>query len=81
MVVFFLTRALMQCSYILCFILHRSRGMNFNFPSKKGSGIERMLQHSSTDAVDLIYKMCMYDPDERMTAKQALRHPYFKELR
>ena len=55
--------------------------MNFNFPSKKGSGIERMLQHSSTDAVDLIYKMCMYDPDERMTAKQALRHPYFKELR
>ena len=55
--------------------------MNFNFPSKKGSGIERLLQHSSTDAIDLIYKMCTYDPDERMTAKQALRHPYFKELR
>ena len=55
--------------------------MNFNFPSKKGSGIERLLQHASTDALDLIYKMCTYDPDERMTAKQALRHPYFKELR
>lgn len=61
--------------------LKKSRGMNFNFPSKKGSGIERMLQHASTDAIDLIYKMCTYDPDERMTAKQALRHPYFKELR
>lgn len=55
--------------------------MNFNFPSKKGTGIERLLPHASTDSLDLIYKLCTYDPDERMTAKQALRHPYFKELR
>ncbi|XP_052275642.1 MAPK/MAK/MRK overlapping kinase-like isoform X5 [Dreissena polymorpha] len=61
--------------------LKKSRGMNFNFPPKKGSGIERLLPHASTDAIDLIYKLCTYDPDDRMTAKQALRHPYFKELR
>ncbi|KAL4238951.1 hypothetical protein ACF0H5_003655 [Mactra antiquata] len=59
----------------------KSRGMNFNFPTKKGTGIERLLPHASTDSLDLIYKLCTYDPDERMTAKQALRHPYFKELR
>ncbi|XP_076098270.1 MAPK/MAK/MRK overlapping kinase-like isoform X1 [Mytilus galloprovincialis] len=61
--------------------LKKSRGMNFNFPSKKGSGIERLLPHVSTDAVELIYQMCTYDPDERMSAKQALRHQYFKDLR
>ena len=55
--------------------------MNFNFPPKKGSGIEKMLPHCSQDCVDLIYQMCAYDPDERITAKQGLRHPYFKELR
>lgn len=61
--------------------LKKSRGMNFNFPSKKGTGIERMLPHASPDAIDLIYKLCTYDPDERMTAKQAIRHQYFKDLR
>jgi renal tumor antigen len=25
--------------------------------------------------------MLTYDPEERINAKQALRHPYFKELR
>ncbi|XP_052769135.1 MAPK/MAK/MRK overlapping kinase-like isoform X2 [Mya arenaria] len=59
----------------------KSRGMNFNFPSKKGTGVERLLPNASADALDLIYKLCTYDPDERMTAKQAIRHPYFKELR
>ncbi|XP_060583138.1 MAPK/MAK/MRK overlapping kinase-like isoform X2 [Ruditapes philippinarum] len=59
----------------------KSRGMNFNFPTKKGSGIERLLPHAGTDSIDLINKLCTYDPDERMTAKQALRHSYFKELR
>lgn len=61
--------------------LKKSRGMNFNFPPKKGSGIERLLPHVSTEAVELIYQMCTYDPDERMSAKQALRHQYFKDLR
>ncbi|KAK3583310.1 hypothetical protein CHS0354_038920 [Potamilus streckersoni] len=59
----------------------KSRGMNFNFPTKKGTGIERLLPNASPDSIELIYKMCTYDPDERMTARQALKHPYFKELR
>ncbi|ESO87731.1 hypothetical protein LOTGIDRAFT_127222, partial [Lottia gigantea] len=61
--------------------LRRSRGMNFNFPPKKGSGIERLLPHVTEDAIALIYLMCTYDPDDRLTARQALRHPYFKELK
>ncbi|CAH1792534.1 unnamed protein product [Owenia fusiformis] len=60
---------------------NKTRGMNFNFPSKKGVGIEKYLPHASQSAIELIYDMCAYDPDERMSAKQALKHSYFKELR
>nr|CAB3265414.1 MAPK/MAK/MRK overlapping kinase-like [Phallusia mammillata] len=60
---------------------HRNRGINFDFPTKKGTGIEKLLPHASQQCIELIYKMCTYDPDERITAKQALRHPYFRDLR
>lgn len=39
------------------------------------------MPHAPRDCIDLIYKMCTYDPDERLTARQALKHSYFKELR
>uniref|UniRef100_H2YWW8 Protein kinase domain-containing protein n=1 Tax=Ciona savignyi TaxID=51511 RepID=H2YWW8_CIOSA len=60
---------------------HRNRGINFDFPQKKGTGIEKLLPHASQQCIELVYKMCTYDPDERITAKQALRHPYFRDLR
>lgn len=37
--------------------------------------------HAPKDAVDLIKQMLTYDSEERISARQALRHPYFKELR
>lgn len=61
--------------------LFRSKGLNFNFPFKKGTGIERLLTHVSPEAIQLIYLMCTYDPDERITAHQALKHTYFRTLR
>lgn len=60
---------------------HRNRGINFDFPPKKGTGVEKLLPHASQPCIELIYKMCTYDPDERITAKQALRHSYFRDLR
>ncbi len=59
----------------------KTRGVNFNFPTKKGTGLESHLQHSSPECSELIYRMCAYDPDERISAKQAMRHAYFKDLR
>ncbi|CAK71892.1 unnamed protein product (macronuclear) [Paramecium tetraurelia] len=55
--------------------------MEINFPSKVGTGLENLIPHAPKDVVDLIKQMLIYDPDERINAKQALRHPYFKELR
>ncbi|CAD5121268.1 DgyrCDS9798 [Dimorphilus gyrociliatus] len=66
---------------ILDKLKNKTRGINFNFPPKKGSGIEKLMPHAPRDCIDLIYKMCTYDPDERLTARQALKHSYFKELR
>jgi len=55
--------------------------MDFNFPHKDGSGIARLMRHTSRSCVDLISRLCAYDPDERLSAKHALRHPYFRDIR
>ncbi|XP_046545081.1 MAPK/MAK/MRK overlapping kinase-like isoform X1 [Haliotis rubra] len=59
----------------------RSRGISFNFPQKQGTGIQRFLPHVSQEAIELINKMCTYDPDDRVSARCAIKHAYFKELR
>ena len=69
-----------SCKY-QTFLFSRNRAINFDFPTKKGTGIEKLLPHASQQCIELIYKMCTYDPDERITAKQALRHSYFRDLR
>lgn len=55
--------------------------MDFNFPEKKGTGIERLIPHADTELVELMKKLVRYDPDERILARQALKDPYFRELR
>jgi renal tumor antigen len=60
----------------------RSRAMDFNFPKKTGTGIEHRLApcKSSKPCIKFINDCCTYDPDERLSAKQALKHSYFKDL-
>jgi len=36
--------------------------MEFNFPPEKGTGIEKYLQYSSADCIDLIKLLLVYDP-------------------
>jgi len=55
--------------------------MDFNFPEKKGTGIDRLIPHADVDLIELMKKLVRYDPDERILARQALKDPYFRELR
>lgn len=54
---------------------------NFNFPEKEGTGIARLIPHASEDCIDLIKRLLEYNPEMRITASQALAHPYFREIR
>jgi renal tumor antigen len=60
--------------------------INFEFPKRnkiggKAKSISKMLSHVSIECVDLIEKLLMYDPDERVTPTNARNHPYFKDIR
>ncbi|XP_071078190.1 MAPK/MAK/MRK overlapping kinase isoform X4 [Desmodus rotundus] len=59
----------------------QSRAMSFDFPFKKGSGIPLLTASLSPQCLSLLHAMVAYDPDERITAHQALQHPYFREQR
>jgi len=55
--------------------------IDLNFAPKEGTGIAKLLPHASSDCIDLICKLLEYNPEQRITARQALRHNYFKDLR
>jgi len=55
--------------------------MEFNFPHQEGTGIAKLIPHASEEAKDLINKLLIYNPDNRITANQALKHPWLKEIR
>lgn len=55
--------------------------LDFNFPYKVRLGINKFLSHSSPECQDIIEKLLIYNPDERYSAKQALNHPYFEDLK
>ena len=55
--------------------------MEFDFPHKEGSGIAKLIPNVSPDAQEIITKMLYYDNSTRMSAGQALKHNYFKDLR
>ena len=61
-------------------LLCHSQRTDISYSKKNGIGIKRYLSHVSDDAVDVISKMLIYDPEKRFTAKECLTHPYFKDL-
>lgn len=54
--------------------------MKLDFPKQKFVGIAKLIPHVSAEAQDVILKMLTYNADERPTASQCLKHPYFRDL-
>ena len=55
--------------------------MEFDFPPKKFVGISRLISHVSKEWQELIMWMITYNPDDRPSASQVIKHNYFKELK
>jgi renal tumor antigen len=55
--------------------------VNFDFPEQKGIGLAQLIPHATPDCVDLMVKMLAYDASDRMSAREGLQHPYFRDIR
>lgn len=43
--------------------------MEFNFPTvAEGTGIDRLMPNASKESIDLVHKLLVYNPDNRITA-------------
>eukprot|EP01083_Nonionella_stella_P097756 274804_1 len=51
-----------------------------SFPKWKPRPLEEVVPGLCPQGIDLLKRMLEYDPNKRLTAKQALKHPYFDDL-
>ena len=51
------------------------------FPRFKGKGLNAYNKNIDPVGLDLLNKMIQIDPSKRISAKQALQHPYFNDLK
>ncbi|XP_068211351.1 cyclin-dependent kinase 1 isoform X1 [Palaemon carinicauda] len=51
-----------------------------NFPKWTDYNLANSVKQMNTDELDLLSKTLIYDPTRRITAKEALDHPYFDDL-
>eukprot|EP00826_Nyctotherus_ovalis_P034190 TRINITY_DN280_c0_g1_i9.p1 TRINITY_DN280_c0_g1~~TRINITY_DN280_c0_g1_i9.p1 ORF type:complete len:244 (+),score=68.88 TRINITY_DN280_c0_g1_i9:824-1555(+) len=58
-----------------------TRKLNYSFSPVTGTGLAPLLSRASPGCLDIISRMLTYNPDERITAKQVLNSPYFKDQR
>ncbi|KAF5843433.1 kinase-like domain-containing protein [Dunaliella salina] len=58
----------------------KARAFLASMPKKSGISLQRVLHKTEPAAVDLLRRMLAFDPDNRITAAEALRHPYFHSL-
>jgi serine/threonine protein kinase len=51
------------------------------FPHWRAQGLAHLLPNLDANGLDLVTKMVCYDPARRISARDALMHPYFNDLR
>ena len=59
------------------FDIDNQSSLNINI---KGKGFEKYLTHCNELFVDSLKKLLVYNPEERLSAKQALQHSYFQDI-
>ncbi|KAI9016727.1 kinase-like domain-containing protein [Hyaloraphidium curvatum] len=59
-------------------ILGKGNAPRYLFPYKQGPGVQSLMQKNSEECVDLVSRLLDYDPDLRLSAREALAHPFFE---
>lgn len=52
-----------------------------NMAETKGQDFNEIFTNASAEAIDLLKKMLVFNPDKRISADEALKHPFFDGLR
>lgn len=52
-----------------------------SYPNFPGKNLKDLVPDLSDEGIDLLKRLFTYDPTKRITAKAALKHPYFDELK
>ncbi|XP_010439763.1 PREDICTED: cyclin-dependent kinase F-4 isoform X1 [Camelina sativa] len=58
--------------------LNLAKTINYQFPQIPGVPLSSLMPSASEDAVNLIERLCSWDPCSRPTAAEALQHPFFQ---
>jgi serine/threonine protein kinase len=51
------------------------------FPKYPANKLEDLISNLDSDGINLLNKMLTYDPNQRISAKEALKHNYFKSMK
>lgn len=51
-----------------------------DYPVYKGEPLEKLVPNLDIQGLDLLDKMLKCNPSERITAKEAMNHPYLKDV-
>lgn len=54
--------------------------IGFTFPKFVATSLQQLIPQASPEAIDLMQKMMVYDPQNRLTAAQCLEHPWFADF-
>ena len=55
--------------------------MELNFTHAEGTGVMKLIPHASEEVKDFITKLLIYNPDNRITSSQALKHAWFRYMK
>ena len=55
--------------------------MDLNFPPKRGVGLPSLIPHAGPDLISVLSQFLAYNPDERLSARHAMKHAYFATTR
>lgn len=51
-----------------------------DYPVYQGESLEKLVPNLDEQGYDLLDKMLKCNPSERITAKEAMKHPYLKDV-